>query len=165
MRSGRMEQAAALLLESPSRFTVVLRWQESKWWQCNQWKNVPQLTGRVKSSSSTQNPEISTVSLHDHFTTISTDANYEAPTAKSSVCSLDAFTHVSEIRMFNILDALQPTATGLDNIPAWYLLVLWRFPNRKPRFFKNRLIPKLQFSVTMVSVSTKKKQISMYSNI
>ena len=30
---------------------------------------------------------------------------------------------VTNLRLFNILDKLQPTATGLDGIPAWFLKI------------------------------------------
>jgi Reverse transcriptase (RNA-dependent DNA polymerase) len=36
---------------------------------------------------------------------------------------LSAATHITKLRLFKVLDMLQPTATGLDNIPAWFLRI------------------------------------------
>jgi hypothetical protein len=32
-------------------------------------------------------------------------------------------THITNLRLFKVLDTLRPTATGLDNILAWFLRI------------------------------------------
>jgi len=51
-------------------------------------------------------------SLNDHYAAISTDHSY---------ISLIEFEYSSEWLVFQILDHLNPTATGLDGFPAWFL--------------------------------------------
>jgi len=59
--------------------------------------------------------------LNNHYARISTDASYINPSVKYTVNNLDALTPITEWKMFEILDSLRPTATGPDNIPAWFL--------------------------------------------
>jgi len=55
--------------------------------------------------------------MNDHFAAISTDHHYRAPDSKH--IARDNF--ITEMAVFQILDTLQPTATGLDSVPAWFL--------------------------------------------
>jgi gmma-aminobutyric acid receptor subunit gamma/cGMP-dependent protein kinase 2 len=88
------------------------------------WAKVRQLTGRSKTlSNSTDNPAITATTLNNHYAAISTDPNYTAPRVKITVNNWQAESHISDLRMFEILDALRSTATGLDNIPAWFLRI------------------------------------------
>jgi len=57
--------------------------------------------------------------LNLHYASISTDLSYEPPQRKAS-CHRPSG-HISEMEVFNLLDHLQPTATGLDLVPAWFL--------------------------------------------
>jgi hypothetical protein len=61
--------------------------------------------------------------LNDHYAAISTDANYTAPSAKCTANNWQASAHITDLRMFELLDTLRPTAMGLDNIPAWFLRI------------------------------------------
>ena len=88
MRSGRVEQAGTIVLRMMMRVEMVTS-------ATSMWKKVRSLTGRAKSSSSTQDPAISAASLNDHFATISTDASYEAPTTKRTACVVWMRLHTS----------------------------------------------------------------------
>ena len=81
------------------------------------WKNFKQLT---KGSPSTEViPAGNTADvLNYHYAAISTDPSYEP--LKPKISCLAPHTHFSESEVFYILDRLQPTATGLDHIPAWF---------------------------------------------
>ena len=83
------------------------------------WTKVRQLTGRSKNRGSA-NSALSANKLNNHHAAISTDAEYQAPGIKSTVTD-QVTTHITEWRIFRILDGLQKTATGLDGIPAWFL--------------------------------------------
>ena len=88
------------------------------------WSKVRQLTGRDKSSNaSSYNSVLTADQLNDHYAAVSNDANYEAPKVKSTVNHNTLMAPVTNLRLFNILDKLQPTATGLDGIPAWFLKI------------------------------------------
>lgn len=51
------------------------------------------------------------------------DTSYRAPCVKSTANNRSAENHTTEWRLFKLLDTLTPTATGLDNIPAWFLRI------------------------------------------
>ena len=54
-----------------------------------------------------------------HYAAISTDSGYRAPRLKLTVS--DELCNITEMDVFRMLDTLRPTATGLDQIPAWFL--------------------------------------------
>ena len=58
--------------------------------------------------------------LNDHYASISCDNNYAKPHLLS-VSASDSYTPISEFKIFTLLDTLKPTATGPDEIPAWFL--------------------------------------------
>jgi len=60
--------------------------------------------------------------LNYHYAAISTDPSYEP--LKPKISCLTPHTHFYESEVFYILDHLQPTATGLDHIPAWFLRLI-----------------------------------------
>jgi len=50
------------------------------------------------------------------------DPNYTAPSSKqSAVCATSENEYVTEYQVFEALDKLRPSATGLDNMPTWFL--------------------------------------------
>jgi len=59
--------------------------------------------------------------LNDHYAAVSTNHDYRATPRKLTAPSQDAYTTITEIEVFHILDHLWPTATGLDSILAWSL--------------------------------------------
>jgi len=65
--------------------------------------------------------EITAQVLNDHYAAVSTDHDYRATPRKLTAPNQDAYTTITEIEVFHILDHLRPTATGLDGIPAWFL--------------------------------------------
>ena len=65
---------------------------------------------------------ITAESLNDHYSQISIDRDYTPPTLKQTVLYPNN-DFISEWRVFNILDTLRSTATGLDGIPSWFLRV------------------------------------------
>ena len=63
---------------------------------------------------------INAESLNDHYAAISADLNYTPPLCKQNVNPVES-EYISEWQVFQILDHLRPTATGLDGLPAWFL--------------------------------------------
>ena len=60
-------------------------------------------------------------SLNDHYAAISTDHSYTPPHRRQYTATDVETEYVNEWRIFNLLDQLHPTATGLDGLPAWFL--------------------------------------------
>ena len=59
-------------------------------------------------------------SLNNHYATISTDSEYKASERKPNRTT-EPGNYITEREIFNLLDKLRPTATGLDQLPVWYL--------------------------------------------
>jgi hypothetical protein len=59
-------------------------------------------------------------SLNNHCAAISTDSNYSEPSRKLTANNRGEL-YLTEWQVFNILDHLRPTATGLDGLPAWFI--------------------------------------------
>ena len=59
-------------------------------------------------------------SVSQHYAHISTDINYQSPRHKHTAACRRTDV-VTEWQVFIILDKLPKTATGLDNLPAWFL--------------------------------------------
>ena len=122
MRKGRIEKASALAdrigklitKRSKSRLTKITGRADVK----DMWAAVRQVTGHCQDTAVVDG--VSAESLNAHYANISTDANYQAPLYKLSagVCGEQI---VSEWQVFRVLDSLHHTATGLDQLPAWYL--------------------------------------------
>ena len=53
------------------------------------------------------------------YAAFSTDSGYCAQRPKQT--AFDGLNNITEMTVFRMLDTLHPTATGLDQIPAWYL--------------------------------------------
>ena len=124
MRSGRVEEAGALARQIGKDITRRSRRQlENIDSQTNikeLWKAVRQLTGRQREPAT--DSSITADSLNCHYASMSTDASYEQPPLKATAAECPGWTHhVSDYEIFNKLDTLRPTATGLDNLPAWFL--------------------------------------------
>ena len=66
---------------------------------------------------------ITAKSLNRHYAAISTDSSYEEPLLKQTVpvALQEQQQYITEYAVFRILDKLRPTATGLDNLPSWFL--------------------------------------------
>jgi hypothetical protein len=88
---------------------------------------VPLLGRKWKSSvyqasaaSSAAVPGITADILNRHYAAISTDSDYHNPAPKLTAAA-NTDDVITEWQVFKVLDRLRPTATGLDQLPAWYL--------------------------------------------
>ena len=59
--------------------------------------------------------------LNRHYAAVSADSKYVAPPDKQIVSFPCCY--VTKIQVFRMLDHLRPTATGLDHLPAWFLML------------------------------------------
>ena len=81
-----------------------------------------QLTERSRATTDeSQSFAMTADSLNKHCGAISTDAEYVAPRSKCTANVQCASELVTEWRVFNMLEALRPTATGIDDLPAWFI--------------------------------------------
>jgi Reverse transcriptase (RNA-dependent DNA polymerase) len=127
MRAGRVEEAGALakqigkeiIRHSKSILTRVNGRSNAK----DMWTAVARLTGQRRQDTGVavgQGPTAE--SLNQYYAGISTDRDYQTPLFKQTV-SEDRIPslYIEEWQIFRILDKLQPTAMGLDQLPTWYL--------------------------------------------
>jgi len=121
MRTGRLEEASALARGIGKTITKRTKTQLITIGENTDGKKlrscVRHLTG--KTSNSQQVEDITADSLNDHYANMSTDA-YCQPLLKNSAYNYNTDS-ISEWSVFNVLDTLRPTSTGLDNLPAWFL--------------------------------------------
>ena len=122
MRAGRVEEADALAVrigkDIASRNKTRLSHIDSKVNAKDMWAAYRQLTGRKQQVNAVDG--ITAESLNQHYVAISTDTSYQPPPCKHTAAP-NVTEVVSEWRMFNILDSLCATATGLDQLPSWFL--------------------------------------------
>jgi hypothetical protein len=124
MRSGKTEQASVIAKRIGAfiwrRNSVHLRNWSLRTDSKEKWAKVKQLT-KGPNRQSTAPPGMTAESLNQHYTSISIDNTYKTTKVKESC--LAPRIHITEWEVFNLLDRLKPTATGLDNIPAWFLRI------------------------------------------
>jgi len=82
------------------------------------WAKVNEVTGKQRRAMPTEGGLDAAV-LNAHYAATSTDLMYTVPQLKST-CS-HSITWPTERTVFNALDNLKNTATGMDGLPAWYL--------------------------------------------
>ena len=82
------------------------------------WAAVRQITGRRQVPVPIEG--ISAQAFNEHYASISTDPDYITPRRKYSACPSSS-DYISEWRVFCALDHLRPSATGPDELPAWFL--------------------------------------------
>ena len=124
-RSGKVEQAAALSKKigdaikkhNTAELSNVDVLSDSK----SVWAKVRQLNGRCKTT--TDSSAVTADSLNKHYAASSTDAEYSVPRYKCTANSQYASGLVTEWTVSKMLEALRPNATGLDDLPAWFLKV------------------------------------------
>ena len=121
MNQGRVEEANALASKIGS---IITRHNAGKLRQLDAshgaqalWDKVREVTGKTAKVATPAG--ITATSLNIHYASISTDVAYVVPACKALEHS--AHSNISEYQIFCILDRLKPTATGLDNLPAWFL--------------------------------------------
>ena len=121
MRRVRVEAANALAI----RIQIAIIARNSNNF-CNDdnvkklWEKVRQASGKRKSAPGT-NSTITADRLNDHYSNVSTDPSYQAPTLKSTAPQPEAFS--SEMQIFHLLDHLKPTSAGIDRFPSWFLKI------------------------------------------
>ena len=86
------------------------------------WAKVRKPTGRNRvDEGQGQSCVVTAEILNHHCASIASDSSYIKPEVKMTVNQRQD--HISEWRMFNILNNLRQTATGTAQIPAWFLKV------------------------------------------
>jgi len=124
MRAGRVDEAAALAKQIRAAIirqnTAQLRRVDTRHCIKDAWAKVRQLTGAHKNRSCYSTAtKFTAQDLNDHFAAISSDEHYQKTfpkiTADSRSCD------ISELEVFRMLDRMQPTTTGPDLIPSWFL--------------------------------------------
>jgi len=122
MRAGRVEVAGALAerirkdmtRHSKARLSKIDGRTDGK----DMWAAVKKLTGRQYEAPAVDG--ITAESLNSHYAAISTDSSYMPPLQKQPANPSQG-DYISDWRVFQILDHLHPTATGIDGLPAWFL--------------------------------------------
>ena len=84
------------------------------------WAKVRQLTKRRDDVSAAAHCQITADTLNRHYANVSTDSDYRAPLTKQTTDLRDD-QFLTEIEVFKQLDKLHHTATGLDQVPTWFL--------------------------------------------
>ena len=77
-----------------------------------------QVTGHGQSAGAVNG--VTAESLNSHYARMSTDRGFQ-PLKWKHTASTNDTDIISEWWVFNMLDGLQATATGLDQLPAWFL--------------------------------------------
>ena len=83
------------------------------------WESIRTLTGDTKKCNLESETNLTADNLNDFFSKVSTDKNYTEILKKFTVSKLN--NHISEERIFGLLDKLRPTAAGPDGLPSWLL--------------------------------------------
>ena len=122
MHQGKIDEANALaskigslITKHNSRSLVHMKHGEEA---ADLWSMVKKVTS--KRTSPTIPSDITAHSLNNHNAAISTDPAYEPTLPKASANPLSPV-NISEYQVFQYLDHLKHTATGLDSIPSWFL--------------------------------------------
>jgi hypothetical protein len=122
MRAGRVEEAGALAVRIGKYMTRHAKNSLSNIGAetnaNDMWAAVRKLTGRQQEPTVVDG--VSAESLNDHYAAISTDHSYSTPFLKPLTKSIEP-EYITEWHVFQILDHLRPTITGLDGLPAWFL--------------------------------------------
>ena len=123
MRAGRTDEASALSLrvrKSITRHSMKwLRGVNVKKNAKDAWSKVREFTRGTSGDNRLPVTGITAQILNEHYAAISTDVNYQPTQTKITVVSRDSI--ITEVQVFQMLDTLKSTATGLDGIPAWFL--------------------------------------------
>lgn len=123
MRAGRTEEAEAIA----SRIRTIITRSSSKWLRKIDtrknakvaWAKVREVIKGKPNGAGEQVGGLTAQILNTHYAAISTDNDYRAPKLKQTAAEDMCF--ITEMDVFRMLDTLRPTATGLDQIPAWFL--------------------------------------------
>ena len=120
-RSGRIDAANA---EKVSKL-IIRRNSEafSKKQQGSRelWEQVNKISGKNRTSQEVGPSSINAENLNAHYASMSTDNSYETTVTKRPEPRY--FQTFSEYEVFNQLDNLGATASGLDSLPQWFLRI------------------------------------------
>ena len=83
------------------------------------WAAVRQITNSQRTTR--QTIDVTAEDLNKHYAAISTDDCHIPPMLKQTASYKDDSSYISDRTVFQILDKLSATATGLDDLPAWFL--------------------------------------------
>ena len=124
MKAGRVEEASSLAVQIGKQIVrnsrSTLAHIDGKRCAKELWNAVNQITGRKQTSCEVEG--VTADSLNSHYAAMSTDKEYQSPSVKLSAApTATATEYATEYEIFRMLDSLQPTATGLDKLPSWYL--------------------------------------------
>jgi len=125
MRAGRTEEAgdlakrirAAIIRQDGAQ----LRHVDTRRCAKDTWAKIRQLTGVVSDHGASWCDDVSQAAqmMNDHYAAVSADAGYRFTQLKQTAAPRHCL--ITAESVFRALDHLRPTATGLDNIPAWFL--------------------------------------------
>ena len=122
MRQGRVDEASALAKGIGKDITrkcqTRLAKLDGRVDAKGMWAAVRQLTGRQKGTAEVSG--VTADSFNQHYANVSLDSMYANPLPKHSASPADT-DFISEWSVFQMLDKLLPTATGMDELPAWFL--------------------------------------------
>src|SRR6218665_1854884 len=122
MRAGRLDEASACArcvgVEIERRTKRHLCEVDPRNGLGDLWGRVGEVTGVQRRCDRNDNG-LSAGEFNEHYAGISTDAGYESPCLKATVH--DGEDIVSESSIFYLLDHLDHTTTGYDELPAWFL--------------------------------------------
>ena len=124
MKAGRIEEAECLANQISKQ---IVRRNKTSLLRVNGrtnanalWKAVQQVTGRKQAVINVSG--LTADSLNKHYAAMSTDSGHQLPRLKQSASgNHESLHYTTEWQIFRILDQLHPTATGLDQLPAWFL--------------------------------------------
>jgi len=123
MRAGRTEEASAIA----ARIRTIITRSSSRWLRKidtrknakDAWAKVREVIKGKANGTGEQVDGLTAQIMNTHYAAISTDNDYRAPRLKLTAAEDSCL--ITEMDVFRMLDTLRPTATGLDQIPAWFL--------------------------------------------
>ena len=126
IRKGRIEEAnsiakrvSKLIIEHNS---VSFKGLNSRVDTRELWSNVNKVLGKTRKISNIPvDSKICVESLNTHYANMSTDANYVASCTKLTVYDCDNDDFIHEMTVSHILDKLESTADGTNDLPYWIL--------------------------------------------
>jgi len=123
MHAGRVDEAVALAQKIHAAIihqnTAQLRRVDTRPCMKDTWAKVRQLTGVHKNYSCYSATKFIVQDLKDHFAAMLSDEHYQKTSPKITAASRSC--DISQLEVFRMLDRLQPTTTGPDLIPSWFL--------------------------------------------
>jgi len=123
MHAGHTEEACAIA----TRIRIIITHSSSRWLRKvntrknpkDAWAKVREVMKGKANRAGEHIDGLTAETFNTHYAAISTDNNYRAPRLK--LTAPDNLCLVTEMDVFQMLDTLHPTATGLDQLPAWFL--------------------------------------------